>query len=71
MKNSTPTRQQVEEAEALLAQHKTGKRKLSRTVLEELDRIETSFVWHSMDYPHDREAAFAAMEQDRLSNEHF
>jgi hypothetical protein len=63
--NPTPTRAQVEEAQQLLKLHAEGKMKLSAAVLEELDRIETNFAWYSMDHPHDPEAAFAAMEQDR------
>jgi hypothetical protein len=66
---STPTRQQVEEAQELLAQHSAGKIKLSKAVLEELDRIETSFLWHLMDTPGDPEAAFAAMQQQRLEEQ--
>jgi hypothetical protein len=63
--NPTPTREQVIEAQQLLKLHADGKMKFSQAVLDELDRIETNFVWYSMDHPHDIEAAFAAMEEDR------
>ena len=67
--NPTPTREQVIEAEQLLAQYRAGTIKLSKAVLQELDRIETSFLWHLMDTPHDPEAAFAEMEKQRLAEQ--
>jgi hypothetical protein len=60
----TPTREQVEQAEDLLAQQSAGKRKLSLGVIFQLEVIVAHFEWHLMD-THDRERAFVLLEQQR------
>jgi hypothetical protein len=62
--NPNPTRAQVEEAQQLLKLHAEGKLKLSQAVLDELDRIETNFIWYSMSAS-SLDEAFAEMEKDR------
>jgi len=79
----TPTRQQVEEAEQLLAKHADGKLKLSKRVIEQLELILNHLKWHEMmnrfhpGFDHvrrrspleKREAGFTAMEEQRLSEQ--